>query len=82
MTKKKISPYADEPHVRVQYAIWDMEPPTPESKGNALVPQSLIEKHGLKAAFVFTGGVHHRYMGPVENGPFTIGGDPFNLTTS
>jgi hypothetical protein len=57
-----------------------MDPPTPDSRGTALVPQSLIDKHGLQAAFVFTSGFHHRYMGRVEHGPFTIDGNPFKPT--
>jgi hypothetical protein len=77
MAKKKSRPYANEPHVRVHYAVWDMEPPTPDSRGKALVPQSLIDKHGLQAAFLFTSGFHHRYMGLVEHGPFTVDGEAF-----
>ncbi|MNU27386.1 hypothetical protein D3C71_157740 [compost metagenome] len=77
MPRKKISPYADQPHVRVKYSIWDMDPPTKDCIGTALVPQSLIDKHGLQAAFAFTSGYHHRYIGLVQPGHVTIDGEPF-----
>ena len=77
MAKNKNRPHASDPHVRIHYAVWDMEPPTPDSRGTALVPQPLIDKHGVNAAFVFTSGIHHRYMGLLEPGPFTVDGKPF-----
>jgi hypothetical protein len=77
MPRKKTSPYADQPHVRVKYSIWDMEPPTKGSSGTALIPKPLIDKHGLQAAFVFTSGWHHRYIGLVEPGYVTADGEPF-----
>lgn len=82
MARKKRSPYADDPHVRVRYAVWDMEPPTKDARGTVLVPQPLIDIHGLRAAFVFTSGYHHRYIGQVEPGQFTFDGEPFDAAPS
>ncbi|NTF18247.1 hypothetical protein G6L37_07490 [Agrobacterium rubi] len=78
MARTTRNQYAEEPHVRVRYSVWDMEPPTSDASGIVLVPQPLIDAHGLRAAFLFTSGFHHRYISLVETGQYTFDGARFD----
>jgi len=71
------NPYADAPHVKVDYAVYDLEPRSPDGIGEALIPVPLVERHGLRDAFMAATGWHPRYMGRQHPGHFDAKGKEY-----
>src|SRR3712207_2240821 len=75
--KKASNPYADAPHVKVRFEVYDEEPPTPQGSGDALIPVPLVEKHGLRDSFLYVTGWHPRYITRRHEGLFDAKGNEY-----